>query len=75
MQQINGTTVTIGFPKGGKTTTVTTTGSTTVTTHQQGSLADLHVGDQVAASAARKSGAAGSATAFTAAFVSDQTAH
>ena len=75
VQQINGTSLVIGFPKGGKTTTVTTTGSTTVTTHKQGTIADLHLNDEVIAAAAPKGGTASNAPAFTAAFVRDQTAH
>lgn len=74
VQQVSGTTLTLGV-RDGKTITVTTDGNTKVTVHQQGSFADLKVGDQVDAMADPKSGTASNATSFTAVRVSDHTAH
>lgn len=74
VQQVSGTTLTIKG-RDGKTMTVTTSGTTTVSAHQQGSFADLHVGDKVDAMADPKGGTASTATAFTAVRVGDHTAH
>jgi hypothetical protein len=74
VQQVNGTTLTLST-RDGTTLTVTTDSATKVTARQQGALTDLHVGDQVMAMAAPQSGTAGTAAAFTAAVVSDRTAH
>ncbi len=74
VQQVNGTTITLKT-RDGKTVTVTTDGTTKVTAHQQGAFSDLKVGDHVDAMADPKSGTASNAIAFTAARVSDHTAH
>jgi hypothetical protein len=50
VQQVNGTTLTVST-RDGQTVTVTTDGSTTVSTRKQGTITDLHVGDQVDARA------------------------
>lgn len=83
VQQVNGTTITIGTMLG--TTTLTTDANTKVMRRQAGQFTDLKVGDQVMATAGRAAngGTAGTAHAasatsprsFTAALVTDQTAH
>jgi hypothetical protein len=85
VQQVNGSTITVNTMLG--TTTLTTDANTKVMRRQPGQFTDLKVGDQVTATAGRAAGgaggsngtaSAGSATAptsFTAALVTDQTAH
>jgi hypothetical protein len=75
VQQVNGTTLTLATFDG-TTLTVTTDSNTTVATRQQGTFADLQVGDQVTAMANPQSGnSSGDSTTFTAAMVSDRTPH
>lgn len=74
VQRVSGSTLTLST-RDGQTITVTTDSNTKVTTQQQGAFTDLQVGDQIMAMADRQSGTASDATAFTAAMVSDRTAH
>jgi hypothetical protein len=75
VQQVNGTTLTM-TTFDGTTLTVTTDSNTTVAARQQGTFADLQVGDQVTAMAKPQSGnTGGDSTTFTAAMISDRTPH
>jgi hypothetical protein len=78
VQQVNGPTITIDTVRGGP-MTLTTDANTKVMRRQQGQFSDLRVGDQVMAMAGRGNGNAvvnsTPVTGFTAALVTDDTAH